>query len=126
MSASRPKFNFKQTILIIMIIGFVFMMMDLNNRLSALFRLTGQRDQISTEVAQLTATMDEIQREIDFAKSDAAVGEWARLEHMAQPGDKLIVPLPGSKATPQPSVKTTSVPEVALPWQVWRELFFGQ
>jgi hypothetical protein len=126
MSASRPKFNFKQTILIIMIIGFVFMMMDLNARLSALFRLSGQRDQVTTEVAQLTATQAEIQRQIDFASSDAAVGPWARLEHMAQPGDKLIVPLPGSQATPEPKKQTVTTPETAFPWQVWRELFFGE
>jgi len=126
MNSSRPVFNFKQALLIVMIIGFVFMMMDLNSRLSALFRLTGQRDQVSTEVVHLQATKDEIQRQIDFANSDAAVGEWARQEHMAQPGDKLIVPLPGGKVTPQPKVLPTVTAETASEWQVWRELFFGE
>ena len=126
MSTSGPKFNFKQTLLIIMIIGFVFMMMDLNARLSALFRLTGQRDQVSTEVVQLQATKDEIQQQIDFANSDAAVGQWARQEHMGLPGDKLIAPLPGSKAIPQPTIQPTPTPETASSWQLWRELFFGE
>jgi|WetSurMetagenome_2_1015567.scaffolds.fasta_scaffold572738_2 hypothetical protein len=126
MNKSRPSFNFKQTILIIIIIGFVFMMMDLNSRLSALFRLTGQRDQVSTEVGQLQATKDEIQNQIDFATSEAAVGQWARQEHMGLKGDKLIVPLAGAKATPQPKVKRTTVPETASGWEVWRELFFGE
>jgi len=126
MSTSRPKFNFKQTLLIVMIIGFVFMMMDLNSRLSSLFRLTGQLDQVSTEVVHLQATKDEINRQIDFAKSDAAVGQWARQEHMGLPGDKLIVPLPGSKATPQPKVQPVVTPETSSGWEVWRELFFGE
>jgi hypothetical protein len=125
MNKSRPSFNFKQTLLIIMIIGFVFMMMDLNSRLSALFRLTGQRDQVSTEVSQLLATKDEVQKQIDFATSPAAVGQWARQEHMGLNGDKLIVPLAGAKATLQPKVKPTPIPETASGWQVWRELFFG-
>ena len=108
-----------------MIIGFVFMMMDLNSRLSGLFRLTGLRDQVTTEVADLKATQDEIQRQIDYANSDAAVGEWARLEHMAQPGDKLIVPLPAGKVTPRPKVVPKTTTQSATTWQVWRELFFG-
>ena len=126
MNTSKPGFNFKQMLLIVMIIGFVFMMMDLNSRLSALFRLTGQRDQVSTEVVQLQATENEIQRQIDFAKSDAAVGQWARQQHMALPGDKVIEPLGEAKATPQPQVQPTPTQEVSSSWQVWRELFFGE
>ncbi len=126
MPKPRSSFNFKQTFLIIIIIGFVFMMMDLNSRLSALFRLTGQRDQVSTEVSQLQATKDAVQQQIDFATSDAAVGIWARQEHMGLPGDKLIVPLAGAKATPKPKVQSTPVQEESSAWQVWRELFFGE
>ena len=126
MNKPRASFNFKQTILIVIIIGFVFMMMDLNSRLSALFRLTGQRDQVSTEVSLLQATKDEVQNQIDFATSEAAVGQWARQEHMGLKGDKLIVPLAGAKATPQPKKRITSTPETASGWEVWRELFFGE
>ena len=126
MNKPGASFNFKQTILIVIIIGFVFMMMDLNSRLSALFRLTGQRDQVSTEVSLLQATKDEVQNQIDFATSEAAVGQWARQEHMGLKGDKLIVPLAGAKATPQPKKRITSTPETATGWEVWRELFFGE
>ena len=126
MNKPGASFNFKQTILIVIIIGFVFMMMDLNSRLSALFRLTGQRDQVSTEVSLLQATKDEVQNLIDFATSEAAVGQWARQEHMGLKGDKLIVPLAGAKATPQPKKRITSTPETATGWEVWRELFFGE
>ena len=126
MNKPKASFNFKQTLLIVIIIGFVFMMMDLNSRLSALFRLTGQRDQVSTEVSQLQATKDEVQNQIDFATSEAAVGQWARQEHMGLKGDKLIVPLAGAKATPQPKKRITSTPETATGWEVWRELFFGE
>ena len=126
MNKPKSSFNFKQTLLIIIIIGFVFMMMDLNSRLSALFRLTGQRDQVSTEVSQLQATKDEVQNQIDYATSEAAVGQWARQEHMGLKGDKLIAPLAGAKATPQPKKQITSTPETAEGWEVWRELFFGE
>ena len=126
MNKPKTSFNLKQTLLIVIIIGFVFMMMDLNSRLSALFRLTGQRDQVSTEVSLLQATKDEVQNQIDFATSEAAVGQWARQEHMGLKGDKLIVPLAGAKATPQPKKRITSTPETATGWEVWRELFFGE
>ena len=126
MNKPGASFNFKQTILIVIIIGFVFMMMDLNSRLSALFRLTGQRDQVSTEVGLLQATEDAVQSRIDFATSEAAVGQWARQEHMGLKGDKLIIPLAGAKATPVPKVQPTPVPETVSAWEVWRELFFGE
>jgi hypothetical protein len=126
MNSSRQGFNFKQIFLIVMIMGFVFMMMDLNSRLSALFRLTGQRDQVSTEVVHLQATKDEIQRKIDFARSDGYVGQWARQQHMGLPGDKLLAPLAGGKVTPQPKVQPEVTEETSSEWEVWRELFFGE
>jgi cell division protein FtsB len=126
MSKARPKFNFGMLLLIGMILIFVFMMMDLDSRVSQLFRLSDQRDQAATEVSKLQATEVEMQRQVEFAKSDVAVGIWARNENMGKPGDKLLKPLPGTKPTPTPEITPTPNTVTSVNWQIWRALFFGQ
>jgi len=94
MSKTRLKFNYKMFLLIGMILTFVILMMDLDSRVSQLFRLSDQRDQAATEVSKLQATKVEMQRQVEFAKSDVAAGIWARNENMGKPGDRLLKPYP--------------------------------
>ena len=126
MSKTRLKFNYRMFLLIGMIIAFVFLMMDLDSRVSQLFRLSDQRDQAATEVSKLQATEVEMQRQVEFAKSDVAVGVWARGENMGKPGDRLLKPLPGNKTTPTPEIAPTTQVVTSINWQIWRALFFGQ
>jgi hypothetical protein len=112
--------------LIAMILFFVILMMDLDGRVSQLFRLSDQRDQAATEVAKLQATEAEMKSQVEFAKSDVAVGIWARNENMGKPGDRLLKPLPGSKPTPTPEITPTPSTSTSVNWQIWRALFFGQ
>jgi len=126
MSKTRLKFNFRMFLLIGMIITFVFLMMDLDGRVSQVFRLSDQRDQAAIEVSKLQATEVEMQRQVEFAKSDVAVGIWARDENMGKPGDRLLKPLPGDKAAPTPEITPTPQAVTSVNWQIWRALFFGQ
>jgi hypothetical protein len=126
MSKTRLKFNFRMFLLIGMIITFVFLMMDLDGRVSQVFRLSDQRDQAAIEVSKLQATEVEMQRQVEFAKSDVAVGIWARDENMGKPGDRLLKPLPGDKAAPTPEITPTLQAVTSVNWQIWRALFFGQ
>jgi hypothetical protein len=126
MNKSRILFSLKQLLLIGLIIGFVYMMMDLNSRLSSLFRLTGQLDQVSTEVTYRQATEQALKQQVTFASSDAAVSQRARDERMGLPGDKLIIPLAGKQPTPEPEIQATPQVQQVVSWQVWRALFFGQ
>jgi hypothetical protein len=126
MSKPRLKFNYRMFFLIGMILFFVVLMMDLDSRVSQLFRLSDQRDQAATEVSKLQATEVEMQHQVEFAKSDVAVGIWARDENMGKPGDKLLKPLPGAKPTPTPEITPTPTTSTSVNWQIWRALFFGQ
>jgi len=126
MSKTRLKFNYKMFLLIGMILTFVILMMDLDSRVSQLFRLSDQRDQAATEVSKLQATEAEMQHQVEFAKSDVIVGIWARDENMGKPGDRLLKPLPGTKPTPTPEITPTPMTSTSVNWQIWRALFFGQ
>lgn len=113
----------------LVILGALFLfilVMDFNNRVTDLFRLSAQRDQLETEMAALTATLNYLGTEIAYAGSTQAVEDWARLHHGGKDGDIPIVILPPAQATPLPPVHATPTPRVVANWQVWWALFFGE
>ncbi len=121
------QFDKKRIFVVAGLVLLFLLMVDLNTRLSDLYRLTRERDSMRTEIAELTSTAVTLQTQIAFATSDVAVEEWAREEGMmVRPGDQLIVPIAPEDATPMPVVPT-QVPQAALKnWQVWWALFFGE
>ncbi len=105
----------------------VLLMMNINSRLSEYFRLSGERDALSTQVGYYRATKVALDTQAAYATSDQAVEDWARDEaHMARPGDKVIIPVTPAGETPQPVVEVTPTPTTVENWQVWWALFFGQ
>jgi len=109
------------------IIILFFLMMDLNGRVSDLIRLSAKRDEIQTQVAQLTRTEIALHTQIAFATSDVAVEGWVREDkRWIREGDIPLIPLAPPNETPVPQVTPTPTPEPVENWQVWRALFFGQ
>jgi len=118
--------NRKQFIIIGLLVLSFFLLMDLNSRLSDLFRLTARRDEAATEVAQLQSTYDAIQTAITHATSVAAVDDYARSQgKMGKPGDNPIVPLVPPNTTPEAPTYPTPVSKVVQHWEKWWALFFG-
>lgn len=85
---------------------------------------------IQTEIARLQDEQEQLQRERDFALSDAYVEQWARESgKMIRPGERLVIPVPSGVVltpTPVPVPATTfesgqTDPE---PWELWWFLFF--
>ncbi len=104
----------------------ILMMVDLNSRLTDVFRLSAQRDQMRTRVYELEVTRQALDTRIAYATSDAAVIEWAReVGHMSQPDDHAVVPL-AAKVTPTPYAIPTPTPHPYQNWQVWQALFFAK
>jgi hypothetical protein len=102
----------------------VALIMDFNNRMAELNRLSAQEGRVSAQATAMVATQEYLVTQIAFATSDAAVEAWAREQgHLAQPGDNPVVPLvpPGSTPVPTPVVVVTQ--EVVENWQVWLALF---
>ncbi len=109
------------------LIFLAFLILDFNNRVEELFRLSAERDMMATQVAELKATEYVMQTHIAYANSDAAAEKWAREEaFMARPGDEPIIMLPDPKYTPQPTPQPVITPVVVSNWQVWGLLFFGE
>ena len=86
-------------------------MMNLNSRLGEYFRLSSERDKLSSEVNDLTRPEVALDTQVAYATSDRAVEDWARNDaHLARPGDKLIIPVTPVDQTPVPVQQVTSTP----------------
>lgn len=102
----------------------VLIMLNLNSRLQEYARLSTQRDILRTQVIELKATSQVLETQLAYSGSDQAVQDYARDNHMIQPGDVLIVPLTPvgqTVSTPQP---TAQAPSISQNWEVWWALFF--
>ncbi|HNT53690.1 MAG TPA: hypothetical protein PKG95_03200 [Anaerolineaceae bacterium] len=120
------KTNLRRILLLGAVVVLLLLMMDLNNRVVALNRLTDQRDDMHTEIAQYQATATVLHTQIAYATSEAAVDGAARDKlHYIQPGDVLVVPLPPPGATPAPVFIPTPTVMPIENYQVWWELIFG-
>ena len=104
-----------------------FLVMDLNNRLNELSRLSAQQEKAATVIAQLESTLSRLDTQVAFANSEGAVEEWAYEEgHMTRPGENLVIPLMPAGSTPIPEVIITSTPEPVENWQIWLALITGK
>ncbi|MEA4908141.1 MAG: hypothetical protein GYA17_16635 [Chloroflexi bacterium] len=120
------KINRKQLIVAGLLVLFVFLMMDLNNRLSELSRLSSEQGEISTEVMALRQTEVYLYTQEAYATSEVPVEEWAREKGLVRPGDVAIVPLAPENVTATPQASPTPTPQRYSNWDIWWMLFFGQ
>ena len=120
-------FNTKRIVLAVVAIVLFFLVMDLNNRLSELSRLSKQQEKAATVIAQLESTLNNLNTQVAYSNSQGAVEDWAYEEgHMTRPGENLIIPLVPAGTTPQVLTVVTTTPEPVENWQVWLALLSGK
>ena len=119
--------NFRRVAAFAGIFILFLLIVEFNTRLEELNRLSEQRDEMRARATQVSQTQFALQTQVAYAKSTAAVEEWARTEgHYVKEGDQSIVPVgqPGSEpiivATP------TVIPTPLQNWEIWWKLFFDK
>ncbi|MDT8896750.1 MAG: septum formation initiator family protein [Thermanaerothrix sp.] len=113
-------------ILGILVLLFLFLV-DLNQRLVQLNRLTQKRDQIQAEVTALQQTIEALGTQKAYATSEAAVEAYARNQaNMVKPGENPIILVPLRTAPESAGSNPTPTPSPVPPWEVWWALFFGR
>ena len=126
MEKKRPKIEKKQVLLVGVQVIVGLLMMDMNSRLSELYRLKNQLEVVQAQYDEALAQNERLKEKVAYAQSDKAVDEWAREQgHMAKPGDVVIVPIPPEGAQIMPTPMPTPTTIVAENWEVWQVLFFG-
>jgi len=120
-------FDLKKVGFVVAAIVLFFLVMDLNNRLSELSRLSTQRDDAQQVVDNLELTLSVLNTQIAYATSEGAVEQWAYEEgHMVREGENLVIPLQPAGATQAPLVVQTATPQPISNWDVWLALFLGK
>lgn len=121
------QFDYKKIGFAVAIVVLFLLVMDLNNRLNELSRLSSERNDEATVVSNLQQTLGVLNTQIAYATSDAAVEEWAYGEgHMVRPGENLIIPLEPEGATQAPLVVPTQETTPVSNWAIWMALFSGK
>lgn len=111
-------------VFILILVG-VYLIIDLNTRLSTLTFLENQEQTLQADVINLQTTLDTVNDRINYANSDTAVEEWARQQGlMRKEDDHVIIPLPGYYETPTPTPYPEIVVTPAPNWEIWKSLIF--
>ncbi len=116
----RLSFSWKYALLITGFVILAYLVMDFNDRISELRRLTLQRDLVRVRVTNLERTQVLLQTEIAYATSDQAVMDWAYADgHMVRPGDNPVVPIASPGSTPVPVLTSIARHPKVNNLQVW-------
>ncbi len=113
--------------IIILVIGGILILGDLNRRMADARRLDQDARALETEVASLETESAELLTQVVEATSDIAVHKWAHEEGgMVQAGEVLVIPVAPPNAIPE--VTPTPAPDIEQPsnWEVWWALLFGK
>src|SRR5574341_2238653 len=120
----RPGFSWKYALIIIGLFVLAYLVMDFNNRMAALRRLSTQKEGVTQQLAGQYQTQAYLQTQISYATSDASVEQWAYEEgDMVRSGDIPVVPLAPASGTPVPTPTRVVAATQAANWQFWLWLF---
>ena len=120
----RTWLGWKYALLVIGLIVLTLLVMDFNNRMAELRRLSDRRDDVAFEATDLMNTQVFLETQIAYATSEAAVDKWAYEEgHMVREGENLVIPLEYPGFTPEVTVLPTATPEPESNFQIWLSLF---
>ncbi len=116
----------RRLISVVVILVLVVLMMDFNNRMSSLIKLSQMETILQTKLSNLEATRLVVQDDIAYAQSDRALEEWAReKDRLIAEGDHPIIIMPPSDYTPAPTATPNTETIVLTRLQIWKELLFG-
>lgn len=117
--------NFRRIAAFVGIFILFLLIVEFNTRIEELNRLSDQRDEIRARAARSAQTEIALQTQVAYARSTAAVEEWARTEgHYIREGDQPVIPIGQPGSAPVIAVTPTIIPTPLKNWEVWRQLFF--
>jgi len=120
----RTWLGWKYALLVIGLIVLTLLVMDFNNRMAELRRLSDKREDVAVEATNLIQTQVQLETQIVYATSEGAVEEWAYEEgHMVREGENLVIPLVYPGITPKVTILPTATPVPKTNWQIWVSLF---
>ncbi len=103
------------------------LVMDFNHRMEELRRLQNQAATVRAAGTAVMVTQRALQTKAAEATSISAVEQYAREQaRLAQPGDKVVIPLPQPGSTPPPTPSPTPADANLSNWDIWMLYLFGE
>ena len=116
--------GWKYALLVIGLVVLTLLVMDFNNRMAELRRLSDKREDVAIEATDLMYTQVYLETQIAYATSEGAVNEWAYEEgHLVREGENLVIPLEYPGFTPEVTIIPTPTPIPESNLQIWFSLF---
>ena len=120
----RTWLGWKYALLVIGLVVLTLLVMDFNNRMAGLRRLSDKREDVVIEATDLMQTQVYLETQVAYSTSEAAVDDWAYEEgHMVREGENLVIPLEYPGFTPKVTIIPTATPEPESNVQIWFSLF---
>ena len=120
----RTWLGWKYALVVIGLVVLTLLVMDFNNRMAGLRRLSDKREDVAIEATDLRQTQVYLETQVAYATSEAAVDEWAYEEgHLVREGENLVIPLEYPGFTPKVTIVPTATPEPESNLQIWYSLF---
>ena len=120
----RTWLGWKYALVVIGLVVLTLLVMDFNNRMAGLRRLSDKREDVAIEATDLMQTQVYLETQVAYSTSEAAVDDWAYEEgHMVREGENLVIPLEYPGFTPKVTVIPTVTPEPESNLQIWYSLF---
>ncbi len=118
---------FPAIIIALLLLGLVAFIFKYNDRINRKDAYLNNIAILESDIALFEAQKLQLESELEFAKSDAAVEAWAGgTARMAKPGEKLIIPIPsGEPVVAQPITEPVAEP-VEPNYESWLDLFLNR
>ena len=115
----------KYAILVISLVVMAYLIIDFNGRTAELNYLSAERDQVEARLTARLGTKAALETQIAYATSKAAVEEYGYQNHMARPGDVVVVPIQPPSVAPTPTPRPQPVTSEMSNLERWVMLIFG-
>lgn len=119
--------TFPHWLVALALIVFIPLAADFNARLSTIRQMRQEEAQLAREIPVEQARRAQLERSLEYVRSDAYAEYWARVEaRMAYPGEVIVIPVAPEPAGPSPGPVAPAARPSGAPLDEWWALFFDE
>ena len=123
---ARKILPFGQILLIIMGIVVLYLAADLSRLVSVGYQRRQELRRVEAQLAAAQARQAELQAQLAYARSEAAVDEWARDNGLVRSGEvPVVIVAPEAEGRTPPGQQPAGDTDPATIREAWWRLFFG-
>ena len=117
---------FAQILLVMAVIVAIYLLVDFGRQVQMSYERREELEGLQQQIALAEEEQARLEKELEYAQSDEAVDEWARLNGLAKPGEvPIVVVAPPGDTSPKASESPEEMLDADAFREMWWNLFFG-